>query len=455
MARIIPRRNPLTASKALLSGTGVVAPPSSFVWEGGNDNTTDVPVQLNVPLDFDVAARIVGEESITLISGSAPGLSYNPTTMRVTGTPTTEGSYSLLFEANDGQGGGGAAADWAARISGAGVVWYHNFDSAAEVNQFRWTNGYGSGNDPLGTGPGGQYVTHQASGGADGGGFMRLTYPLGSAAGRGGSYWHRPFNALTGAGNGRGVDDPGAGGSITPVAFNATDGGGVLYNWGNQSNPGWYMNAAHQASYPGRFQGSDFWLQVRVRRAQRPGPPPDNPGQNFYNITGKLVWLTLTNGSYSQQEIVTYGQSAGEDVTGQYGRHRIYGGYNFNPFGGSQHNESVTLSNTVVGWRYSGGWDTLLYHITPGTDVGTGANRTRIEIWAAQQGQTSYTKIWDTLYTAHFDGGSNSVGAPNLPGWNALILAIYHNGSAFSTEAFNFDYDQVIFSKETIACPQV
>lgn len=111
MARIIPRRNPLTASKALLSGTGVVAPPSSFVWEGGNDNTTDVPVQLNVPLDFDVAARIVGEESITLISGSAPGLSYNPTTMRVTGTPTTEGNYSLLFEADDGQGGGGAAAD--------------------------------------------------------------------------------------------------------------------------------------------------------------------------------------------------------------------------------------------------------------------------------------------------------------------------------------------------------
>lgn len=426
----------------------------AFGWED-NSPIIQVPATQGQALDFDVGARVTAEQTIALQSGALPGCTFDPQTGRLTGTPTTVGNYDLLFSADDGQVDGDAASDWAARISGAGVVWYHNFDSAAEVNQFRWTNGYGSGNDPNGSGPGGQYVTHQASGGADGGGFMRLTYPLGSAAGRGGSYWHRPFNALTGAGNGRGVDDPGANGTITPVGFTATDGGGVLYNWGNQPNPGWYMNAAHQASYPGRFQGSDFWLQVRVRRAQRPGPPPDNPGQNFYNITGKLVWLTLTNGSYSQQEIVTYGQSAGEDVTGQYGRHRIYGGYNFNPFGGSQHNESVTLSNTVVGWRYSGGWDTLLYHITPGTDVGTGANRTRIEIWAAQQGQTSYTKIWDTLYTAHFDGGANSVGAPNLPGWNALILAIYHNGSAFATESFNFDYDQVIFSKETIPCPQV
>ena len=50
-------------------------------------------------------------------------------------------------------------------------------------------------------------------------------------------------------------------------------------------------------------------------------------------------------------------------------------------------------------------------------------DRTRIEIWAAHAGETSYTKIWDTLFTGHFDGGSNSVGAPNLPGWIALILA--------------------------------
>lgn len=345
------------------------------------------------------------------------------------------------------------AADWASRIAGAGVVWYHNFDSKAEVDQFRWTGGYNGGNDPNAAGSGGNYVMHQASGGADGGGFMRLTYPQGSASGRGNSYWHRPFNALTGAGNGRGQDDPGASGTIAPVAFPVSNGSSTLYSWGTQSNPGWYMHPTHQSANPGKFQGHDFWLQVRVRRAERPGPPP-NSG-SYSNITGKLVWFTTTNSSYTAQEIVTYGQSAAEDVAGQYGRHRIYGGYNYQPFGGSQDNESVTLSNLNVGWRYSGGWDTLLYHVTPGPNNGTGTNRTRIEIWAAHAGETSYTKIWDTLYTGHFDGGSNSVGAENLPGWNALILAIYHNGSAFNTTAFNFDYDQVIFSKQFIPCPTV
>jgi len=409
----------------------------------------------------------------------APSTSYGPYIVSTSGSPGVENTAKIAeltargitlnsrartFD-YDGVGSAGsvsgvilediasATADWNARISGPDVVWYHSFDSAAEVNQFRWTNGYGSGNDPEAAGSGAQYVTHQASGGVDGGGFMRLTYPLGSTSGRGNSYWHRPFNALTGAGNGRGQDDPGANGTITPVAFNATDGGGVLYNWGNEANPGWYMHPTHQASYPGVYQGHDFWLQVRVRRAQRPGPPPDTG--EYSNITGKNVWLTTTNSSYTSQEIVTYGQSASEDVVGQYGRHRIYGGYNYQPFGGGQDNESVTISNLSVAWRYSGGWDTLLYHITPGTDGGTGSNRTRIEIWAAHQGETSYTKIWDTLYTAHYSGGTNSVGAPNLPGWNGLILAIYHNGSSFSTEAFNFDYDQVIFSKATIACPQV
>jgi hypothetical protein len=119
----------------------------------------------------------------------------------------------------------------------------------------------------------------------------------------------------------------------------------------------------------------------------------------------------------------------------------------------SQPNATTLLNNRTINWRYSGGWDTLLYHVTPGTSGGTGADRTRVEVWAAKPGETSYTKIWDVTYTQGFTSGTTSVGAPHLPGWNALILAIYHNGSAFTTSAFNFDYDQVIFSKQFIACP--
>jgi hypothetical protein len=97
--------------------------------------------------------------------------------------------------------------------------------------------------------------------------------------------------------------------------------------------------------------------------------------------------------------------------------------------------------------------------VTPGTPGGTGTNRTRVEVWAqhdltlfpAESGQ--YTKIWDVTYSQNYDSGISSVGSRSLPGWNALILAIYHNGSAFTTSSFSFDYDQVIFSKAFIPPP--
>lgn len=342
-----------------------------------------------------------------------------------------------------------AQSDWLLRTGGPGVVWFHNFDAAAEVNQFRWTSGYSNGNDPLAKGSGANNVSHQTSGGADGGGFLRVTYPQNVSPNS--CYWWRPFNALTGATNGRGSDDPGAGGTIAPVAFTVSDGSGTTYNWGNSSNPGWYMNAAHQASYPGKHQGSDYWVQVRVRRAQNPGPPPDYG--SYTSITGKCVWLTTTNASYTSQELVTYGQSVGNsDVVGTPSRHNVYAGYNYQNIA-YQDNAAVTLSNWNLNWRYSGGWDVLLYHITPGTQGGTGADRTRMEVWAAHPGDAAYTKIWDVLYTAHFDTGTNSVGCPNLPGWNGLICAGYHNGTIFKTMSFSFDYDQIIFSKASIPLP--
>src|SRR5262249_38091603 len=106
------------------------------------------------------------------------------------------------------------AADWQTRISGPDVVWYHNFDTAAEVNQFRWAGGYGRGNDPLLRAPNAATVlAWQPSGGADGGGYMRMFRPAGT--GIADSYvWWRQLSPLTGASNGRGVDDPGASGTI-------------------------------------------------------------------------------------------------------------------------------------------------------------------------------------------------------------------------------------------------
>jgi hypothetical protein len=448
----------LGATRGLFSVTGSTAeltytPANALGWA---DNI--FPMSIARGSFFDLSAHITG--NINEVSSITPNVAL-PSGVSITNTPSwrvvanTGATLGALSNVNLTINST-ADASWNARISEAGVVWYHNFDSAAEVNQFRWTGNYNGGNDPLALGSGGNFITHVASGGADGGGFLRATYPAGSTAGRGNSIWWRPFNPFTAGTNGRGIVDPAASGSLTPLAFNASNGSSTLLSWGQQSNPGWYMHPTHQSSNPGKFQGHDYYLQIRTRRAQTPGAPPNTV--DFSNITGKHVWQTTTNESFTSQELVTYGQSAGNgDQVGVQGKHRIYVGQNFNEIE-SQPNGTVTVNNNTVNWRWSGGWDTLLYHITPGTHGGTGSSRTRVEVWAqhdltlfpAESGV--YTKIWDVTYTQSFTTGTNSSGSPNLPGWNGLICGIYHNGSAFAT-SFNFDYDQIIFSKNTIAAP--
>lgn len=332
-----------------------------------------------------------------------------------------------------------AAADWAARTSGPGVVWFHNFDSAAEVNAFRWSGGYAGGNDPLAVAPGASNVAWVSSGGADGGGYMQLTRPAGNGSNIDTRYWHRPFNPLTGASNGRGQDDPGANGTIAPQTFIATNGGSQLYNWGVPSNPksGWYGHASDQNNF---YDGTDFYVQIRVMA----DPRRTTPG----NIqVGKFTSFTTTVNSYTNQELVTYaGYWSGAASIGMPNIHNVYQGYNYTPLA----DVSTGTRNPISPqWSYSGGWDTLLYHVTPGRD---GVNETRYEVWAAHAGETSYTKIWDATYAAHYDGGANSSGAVARPGWNAMLCWIYHNGATMSE--FWQRFDQIIFSKAFIACPQ-
>lgn len=353
--------------------------------------------------------------------------------------------------------------DWQSRISGTGVVWYHNFDAAAEVNQFRWSGGYQSGNDPLSRGGNGADVQWISSGGADGGGFLRLYYP-GGGVGGGGSYWWRPMAPLNAASTGRGTADPAANSTLTLRPFTVFDGSGTMYNWAvpgsGPSNPGWYGSLTDIAANPTKYDGNDFYYQVRIRRAQTPGAPPNSSG--YTNITGKSTWFTASYSTYTPMELVTYGQSVGNgDVVGVQSRHNVYRGDNFTSIGQGLSDQTATINNNTLGWRYSGGWDTLLYHVTPGTNGGTGANRTRIEVWA-QHDLTLFpaeaglmTKIWDVTYVGAFNSGvQDDTGNVAYPGWNAVICAIYHNGSPFTT-AFQYDYDQIIFSKATIAAPRI
>jgi hypothetical protein len=385
------------------------------------------------------------------LSGTPPtGVTLDPATGYVyNGTsPVATASGLVIRIANK------AATSWAARIADPNVVWYHDFDAAAEVNQFRWSGGIG--NDPNNVG---NNAFHVASGGVDNGGYLRLSYPVGTDYGS--TYWWRPFNPLTGSGNGRGTNDPGANGALTPVGFSVSQGSSTLNNWCNvQPNPGWYGPPSAQAALPNLYQGGEFWLQIRVRRSGTPGQAPPTPTYSL--VTGKHVWFNTTLATNPTQEIVNYGQQTGTDVVGVHSFHNAY-----TPSSGAyvpiaqQSGITMTINNEVNKWRYSGGWDTLLFHITPGEVGGTGTNRTRFEVWAqhdpslypAESGV--YTKIWDLYWPQNYDTGQVYSNGITRDGWNALTCAIYHNGSVFTTSTFHYDYDQIIFSKATIAAPTV
>jgi hypothetical protein len=381
-----------------------------------------------------------------------------------------------------------AAQDWTNRISDPGVVWYHGFLTASEVDQFRWGNGINS--DPAGTANADSAnVKWISSGGpGGGGGFLRLTYP---ATGGGGAYWARPFAPFTGASNGRGINDPGANGSIALQTWNVSQGYDTVTNWPDTvsnptRNPGWYGHPTYQSAHASRFQGNDYYIQVRVRRVSTPGPPPDSSGYN--NITGKSVWFTTAFSSVPQ-ELVTYGYSnANHDVAGIQSIHNTYSQYNnfetvaqtLGRTPAPLTSTSIQTGSTLVGggnicdpyawdtggrtdptlingcWSYSGGWDTLTYHITPGLEATSG---TRFEVWA-QHSLASYPgeagthrKIWDVSYETAYDNNVGHTVAEK--GWSFLMLAIYHNGSGDLAPFANFDFDygQVIFSKSMIAAP--
>ena len=105
--------------------------------------------------------------------------------------------------ASDGKvfvSGGGAAlvssdnSDFMARATGPGVVWYHNFDTDAEMNQFRWAGSYGGGNDPQALSADAGYLTRSTNGGPANQPYIQVLRK--SASVESNVIWWRPFSAL-------------------------------------------------------------------------------------------------------------------------------------------------------------------------------------------------------------------------------------------------------------------
>jgi hypothetical protein len=310
------------------------------------------------------------------------------------------------------------------------VVWAHDFRTAAEVNAFRWSNGYSSGNDPLGKGDSGPDCRRITSDGVTGGGCLELYRGVPDPDNEVRSYWWRPLSPFQAPGNGKSASDSGNG--IAPRPWNATDGGSQTVN----HTQGYY---GHPDYHNGNFDGDQFYFQVRVKM---------DPNRVLNSPTvGKLVWFTNTKSTLTSQEIVTYSKGHGGNQGSDKNYFRMYRGFDFQPLNSVASSSRIQVSSqSSADWYYSGGWDVLLYRLVEGH---AGVSDTLIEVWAATQAAiqagNGYTKIWKQSYTQQFsDNGER--------GHNAVILAAYNNGNAMSLP-FYHRYDQAILSHQFIPCP--
>ncbi len=390
----------------------------------------------------------LAEDSTALPTGVGPVTAAGRLPYNGTGPVTSVSNVKLKIVST-------AESDWNARISDPNVVWYHDFRSDAEVNAFRWTNGYGSGNDPLAQGSNATYVRRITSDGIDAGGgtgCLEIVWP--SSGQYGNSNWWRPFSPLTGASNGRGVDDPAANGTITIRSHVATNGG-------NQTSTflyGYYGDPDNWSSWPGRFDGGDYYIQMRVKMDPARITAGLNPGGNQF---GKLLYLTITPFSASAQEINTESYQPGFAGRNYFSMYRSVSPplENDTPGQGNQPGNAAGIvwfadssANNAFYWPSPAKWVTLLYYIKP---MITEKNATVVRVWKAVAGETSYTKIWDqTVIPLPYE-------FPGYPfGQNAFLFTSYQN-QLVANNGFYHRMAQVIFKKgdgtgslaSGIACP--
>src|SRR5690606_33456638 len=95
--------------------------------------------------------------------------------------------------------------------------------------------------------------------------------------------WWRPFSPLRAPGNGKPKDDP-AGMGATLRTWNPSNGSSTTANWFG----GYYGHSSYHAANPSLFDGTEYWIQARIKM------DPNRVASN--NATGgKLFYFTRTD----------------------------------------------------------------------------------------------------------------------------------------------------------------
>lgn len=345
-------------------------------------------------------------------------------------------------------GSEGLLADWVARSTANNVVWAQRFTTAQDVDKGKINN--------VST------VTFVSNDGIIGDGCVELAVPAGVG---GGGSWGRPLAPISGDVNRAG---------LTALSVTITNNSQVTSQFNNMVG-GHFGHSSYHATWPGKFVGTDYWVQYRVKFSA-----------NRFNSNepiGKMLML-VTNYQTPNQEIVTLMRTD-------------YGGgwYNMYTATGNQFNSFLTDPQTQAGdyswqpggayastclasagsnsgngvacwnWRPTGEWITVLIHVIPGrqyvvANVGDASNpkETGIEVWVARENDLKYTLIWRKLdYVWNYDTTvtEGPGGGPMPFGWNWLNFSPFTGGAVAvpSVAGWSHRHDQVICANKFIPCP--
>lgn len=396
-----------------------------------------------------------------------------------------------------GSMGADQIADWNARSTAPGVIWAHNFDGPVEVTQFQNISG---AVDPTATGTGVNWVAD----GFAGGGCLELVIPTGGTNDE--NYWQRPMSALLsgrpggssggvgGTGNGRTVNDPAAGGTITKQTWDSSA-GSEGYNW----RKGYYAHPTTQSTFPqwpvgtsGVYDGSSFYFSLKVK-IQSTRWTAGNPAGKLLFIdllgqTGHGEILTrsvnnpdsgFTGWSFHQTNpylvYTSQGNLANSIIMPAYQGNPALGYPSSGPVENGAYVSTCTVNNTATAghcWEYpSGDWAELLFYVQVGQDneafegdpvLSHWSHFDQIiKVWKCDRGETAWTPIFDnsalpfafTFYSNPQSGTNGPNGNWNAPGYNGISPSIYMNGVNAALSWYQ-RYTQMIFSQSMIAAPQ-